>query len=149
MRLGNVFFFPDFGGYFLEPANAEPANPLVTPNPMTPLWYMAPFYGMLRAIPHKLCGVVTMISAMGVLFLVPWLDNSSVRSMRYKGIYSRVAFRFMVVSFVVLGYLGIHELTPVKQWMAQGATLLYFAYFLLMPLYTRFESTKPLPERGQ
>ena len=144
-----VFFFPDFGGYFLEPANAEPANPLVTPSPMTPLWYMAPFYGMLRAIPHKLGGVMVMFSAMGLLFLVPWLDNSPVRSMRYKGNYSRIALSLMVVSFVVLGYLGIHEQTPGKQIMAQGATFLYFAYFLGMPFYTRFESTQLLPEHIQ
>ena len=110
---------------------------------------MAPFYGMLRAIPHKLGGVMVMFSAMGLLFLVPWLDNSPVRSMRYKGNYSRIALSLMVVSFVVLGYLGIHEQTPGKQIMAQGATFLYFAYFLGMPFYTRFESTQLLPEHIQ
>jgi ubiquinol-cytochrome c reductase cytochrome b subunit len=116
---------------------------------MTPLWYMAPFYGMLRVIPHKLGGVMVMLSAMSVLFLVPWLDNSPVRSMRYKGRYSRIALGLMAVSFVALGYLGMHELTSVTQIMAQSATLLYFAYFLLMPFYTRWESTHTLSESTQ
>ncbi len=142
-----VFFTPTAGGYFLEPANAEPANPLLTPGDITPLWYMAPFYGILRAIPHKLGGIVLMLSALGVLWFLPWLDRSAVRSMRYKGIYSRVALALMVISFMTLGYLGTCELTQSKQVIAQIATLIYFAYFLLMPFYTRIESVRPLPQR--
>ncbi|PJD92546.1 MAG: cytochrome b [Legionella sp.] len=142
-----VFFIPTVGGYFLEPANAQPANPLVTPGDITPLWYMAPFYGMLRAIPHKIGGIVIMLSAMGVLFFMPWLDRSSVRSMRYKGTYSRMALVLMVMSFMTLGYLGTCELTYWKQLIAQMATALYFAYFLCMPFYTRLESVRLLPKR--
>lgn len=142
-----VFFFPTFGGYFLEPANAEPANPLFTPHLITPLWYLSPFYGILRAVPDKGLGVFILCWAMGILFFMPWLDRSPVRSMRYKGPMSRMAFLLMLLSFIALGILGQQELNPFNQHLAQGATILYFAYFLGMPFYTRFEKTRPLPER--
>lgn len=142
-----VFFFPTLGGYFLEPANAEPANALVTPSQITPLWYMAPFYCILRAIPDKGCGIVLSFASIGILFFLPWLDRSPVRSMRYKGHWSRWALALMVSSFVVLGYLGLQDLTALNQAIAQIAILIYFAYFLLMPMYTRMESTRPLPQR--
>ncbi len=142
-----VFFFPDMGGYFLEPTNLEPANPLVTPQHITPLWYMAPFYAMLRAIPDKLWGVVVMGSAMLVLFFLPWLDRSPVRAMRYKGYYSQAALVFFILSVLVLGFLGTRALTPGTLWVARGSTVVYFAYFLLMPLYSKHESHQALPER--
>ncbi|MGV3740543.1 MAG: cytochrome b [Gammaproteobacteria bacterium] len=142
-----VFFFPDAGGYFLEPANAEPANPSVTPAQITPLWYMAPFYCILRAIPNKPLGIFFMFAAIGVLFLLPWFDNSPVRSMRYKGKLSRGALSLGMVSFVTLGYLGMQELTMWHQIIAQIAIVGYFSYFLLMPFYTRIEACLPVPTR--
>lgn len=142
-----VFFFPDLGGYFLEPANAEPANPLVTPSHITPLWYMAPFYCILRAIPDKNIGIVLTFAAIAILFFLPWLDRSPVRSIRYKGRCSRTALGLLLGSFIILGYLGMQELTPFNQGLAQLATILYFAYFLLMPLYTRLETCLPVPKR--
>lgn len=142
-----VFFFPDADGYFLEPANAEPADPLVTPTQITPLWYMAPFYCILRAIPNKSLGIFFMFSAIGILFFLPWLDNSAVRSMRYKGKVSRWALGVGMASFVFLGYLGMQELTQWKQMLAQIAIVGYFAYFLLMPVYTRKERCLPVPNR--
>lgn len=142
-----VFFFPDLGGYFLEPTNSEPANPLVTPSHITPLWYMAPFYCILRAIPDKNIGIILSFSAIIILFFLPWLDRSPVRSIRYKGRFSRIALGLFLSSFVLLGYLGMQELTPIYQGLAQMATLLYFAYFLLMPLYTRLERCLPVPKR--
>ncbi|MCX7090007.1 MAG: cytochrome b N-terminal domain-containing protein [Legionellales bacterium] len=142
-----VFFFPDLGGYFLEPTNSEPANPLVTPSHITPLWYMAPFYCILRAIPDKNIGIILSFSAIMILFFLPWLDRSPVRSIRYKGRFSRVALGMLLSSFVLLGYLGMQEWTPIYQGLAQMATLLYFAYFLLMPLYTRLEKCSPVPTR--
>jgi ubiquinol-cytochrome c reductase cytochrome b subunit len=145
--LSVVFFCPDMGGYFLEPDNFIPANPLVTPDHITPVWYMTPFYAILRAIPHKLLGIVVMFSALGILLLLPWLDNSPVRSMRYKGYASRSALFFCVLSFLTLGYLGMVEITPVKQFLARICTIAYFAYFLLMPIYTRYEVCKKVPER--
>ena len=142
-----VFFFPDMGGFFLEPTNAEPANPMVTPLHITPLWYMAPFYCILRAIPDKNFGILFMFAAMGILFFLPWLDRSPVRSMRYKGKLSRSALGLMVGSFITLGYLGMQELNLLNQSNAQVAIILYFAYFLLMPVYSRIESHLPEPTR--
>lgn len=142
-----VFFVPDMGGYFLEPANFTPANPMVTPDHIAPVWYLTPFYAMLRAIPDKLFGVLTMASAVLVLFFMPWLDKSPVRSMRYKGRYSRCALSALVVSFLILGYLGTIGVTSLTQYMARVCTAIYFAYFLLMPLYSRYEPYRTVPER--
>jgi ubiquinol-cytochrome c reductase cytochrome b subunit len=142
-----VFFFPDVGGYFLEPANAEPANPLVTPPHITPLWYMAPFYCILRTIPNKNLGIFCMFASIGILFFLPWLDRSPVRSIRYKGVVSRIALTVMVLSFISLGYLGLQELTWLNQCIAQLALCCYFAYFLFMPIYSRIETPRPLPSR--
>lgn len=145
--LGVVFFFPDMGGYFLEPDNFLQADPLSTPNHITPIWYMAPYYSMLRAVPHKLLGIVVMISAMVILVLMPWLDKSPVRAMRYKGLYSKVALGVIVSSFLILGGLGTMEVTVFKLYVARCCIVLYFAGFVLMPLYTRYEQCHAVPER--
>ena len=142
-----VFFCPDMNGYFLEPSNSEPANTMVTPAQITPLWYMAPFYCILRSIPNKQFGIVLMFTAMAILFLLPWLDCSPVRSMRYKGNCSRIALCLLVSSFITLGYLGMQELSIWNQTFARTAMVLYFSYFLLMPMYSRFEEHKLLPAR--
>ncbi|CAM2809095.1 ubiquinol--cytochrome c reductase, cytochrome b [Legionella steigerwaltii] len=142
-----VFFTPEMGGYFLEHNNFAPANPLITPDHIAPMWYMSPFYAMLRAIPDKLSGVMCMGLALLVLFFLPWLDRSPVRSMRYKGNYSRVMLFLGVIAFVFLGYLGTIPVTPARLFLARVSTGLYFAYFILMPFYTRFESPRPLPAR--
>ena len=86
-----VFFAPEMKGYFLEHANFAPANPLTTPEHIAPVWYMTPFYAMLRAVPDKFFGVIVMGAAILILFFVPWLDNSPVRSIRYKGVLSKIA----------------------------------------------------------
>jgi ubiquinol-cytochrome c reductase cytochrome b subunit len=142
-----LFFIPDFGGYFLEHANFAPADPLVTPAHISPVWYMTPFYAMLRAIPNKLFGVVTMGSAILIFFFLPWLDRSSVRSMRYKGPFSKIALCLGVISFCLLGYLGTVDVTPIKVLLARLGTFLYFAYFILMPIYSRLEPTRVVPDR--
>ena len=142
-----VFFFPDMGGYFLEPANFAPADPLSTPDHITPVWYMAPFYAMLRAIPDKFFGIWVMVSALLILMFMPWLDKSPVRAMRYKGLYSKMALSAMVSCFLILGYLGTVDITPLKLWLARACIIIYFAYFLLMPFYTRYESHRPVPDR--
>ena len=82
-----MFFFPEGGGYFIEMANFQEANPLVTPDHIAPVWYYAPFYTMLRAIPDPLGGLIVMAAAVAIFFIVPWLDRSNVASIRYKGIY--------------------------------------------------------------
>ena len=142
-----VFFIPEMGGYFLEYANFAPANPMVTPEHIAPVWYMTPFYAILRAIPHKLTGVIAMGAAILILLFIPWLDRSPVRAMRYKGNYSKYALITFVISFCILGYLGTVQVTPLKQYFARTCTVIYFAYFLLMPFYSRYEQHKTVPER--
>lgn len=142
-----VFFTPKFGGLFIEPDNFLPANPMVTPPEIAPVWYMTPFYAMLRAIPNKLLGLMTMAAGIAVMFVLPWLDRSKVRSIRYKGTYSKIAIMVFVVCFIGLGYLGHEGVSPLRTMLARIFTAGYFGFFLLMPFYTAIEKTKPLPER--
>ncbi|OGV46034.1 MAG: cytochrome B [Legionellales bacterium RIFCSPHIGHO2_12_FULL_42_9] len=142
-----VFFAPEMGGCFLEVENLVAANPLVTPEHITPVWYTAPFYTMLRVIPDKLSGVITMSCAILILFFIPWLDQSPVRSMRYKGKFSIVALSLFSVSFILLGFLGTVRITPARLCVARICTAIYFAYFILMPIYSRFEKHKTVPDR--
>ncbi|UZE95576.1 cytochrome b [Alkalimarinus alittae] len=149
-----VFFFPEMGGYALEKPNFEPANPLKTPEHIAPVWYFTPYYAMLRAVtvgilglPAKFWGVVVMGAAIAILFVLPWLDRSPVKSIRYKGWISKIALIAFAISFVVLGYLGAVPSTPGKTTLAQILTFIYFAFFILMPWYSRIDKTKPVPER--
>ena len=149
-----VFFAPEMGGYFLEIANFQEANPLKTPEHVPPVWYYTPFYSMLRAvtvplfgIDAKFWGMLVMFGAIAILFVLPWLDKSPVRSMRYKGWYSRIALLAFIVSFLILGVLGTQSVSPAKTLLAQLMTVVYFAYFIAMPWYTRAEVTTQPPER--
>ncbi len=149
-----VFFVPEMGGYFLEVANFQEADSLKTPEHVPPVWYYTPFYSMLRAvtaplfgIDAKFWGLLVMFGAIAILFFLPWLDRSPVRSMRYKGWWSRAALLLFVVSFIVLGYLGTRSVSPAKTLLAQIMTVVYFAYFIAMPWYTRFERTAEPPAR--
>ena len=142
-----VFFFPEMGGYFLEKPNFEQANALKTPLHIAPVWYFTPFYAILRAVPDKLMGVVAMGGSIAALFVLPWLDRSPVKSMRYKGWISKTWLLVFCICFVILGVLGVLAPTPERTLVARICTVLYFAYFILMPFYTRMEKTKPVPER--
>jgi ubiquinol-cytochrome c reductase cytochrome b subunit len=146
-----VFFAPEMGGYFIEHPNFEPANPLKTPEHIAPVWYFTPFYAILRAVPSMagsaFPGVVAMGAAIVVIFFLPWLDRSPVKSIRYKGIIFKVWLGIFVVVFVVLGWLGVQPATPILTLLAQICTFLYFAFFLLMPIYSKMDKTKPVPER--
>lgn len=142
-----VFFFPEMGGYFLEKPNFEQANAFKTPEHIAPVWYFTPFYAILRAVPDKLFGVMAMGAAIAVLFVLPWLDRSPVRSMRYKGWLSKAWLVVFCLAFVTLGVLGVQAPTPGRTLLAQLCTVLYFSYFVLMPFYTRLEKTKPVPQR--
>ena len=142
-----MFFFPEGGGYFLELANFEEANPLVTPEHIAPVWYYSPFYTMLRAVPDPLGGLIVMAAAVAILFVVPWLDRSNVASIRYKGILSKIAIVLFTVSFVTLGYLGTVTVTETGKIMSVICTLMYFGFFLLMPIYTSIEKTYEVPDR--
>lgn len=142
-----MFFAPTMGGIFVEADNSVLANPMMTPPEIAPVWYMTPFYAMLRAIPNKFFGLMTMAAAIALMFVLPWLDRSSVRSIRYKGWMSKLAIMLFVISFCGLGYLGHEAVTPLRTMMSRLLTFTYFAFFLLMPFYTRIEKTKRLPER--
>ena len=151
-----VFFFPDGGGYLLEKPNFEPANPLKTPDHIAPVWYFTPFYAILRAVPDKLLGVVAMGAAIAVLFVLPWLDRSPVKSIRYKGWISKIMLAIFVVCFIILGICGVKQPDALVEFvpfdmtyrvMGQLCTVFYFAYFVLMPFWTSKETCKPVPER--
>ncbi len=146
-----IFFAPDLGGLFLEPPNFEPANPLKTPDHIAPVWYFTPFYAMLRAVPpmfgSQFPGVIVMFAAILVLFFLPWLDRSPVKSVRYKGPLFRIAIGIFVVTFVVLAWLGMQPATDTLTLLARIFTTVYFLFFFLMPWYSKVDSTKPVPER--
>lgn len=142
-----LFFAPTMGGLFLEHDNFIRANPMVTPLEISPVWYMTPFYAMLRAVPNKLLGLIIMAGAIGLMFVLPWLDRSRVRSIRYKGSLSKIGIVVFVVCFISLGYLGHEGVSPLRTMLARLFTIGYYAFFLLMPFYTSIEKTKHLPER--
>ena len=149
-----VFYVPEMFGYFLETPNFEPANALKTPDHIAPVWYYTPFYAMLRAatfplftMPAKFWGLVVMAGAIFIPFVLPWLDRSPVKSIRYKGILSKAMLGLFVISFFILGYLGTIAPSKTATALAQVCTIIYFAYFVLMPWYTRAEKTKPVPDR--
>lgn len=144
---GVVFFAPEMGGYFLEYANFDPADTRVTPEHIQPVWYFTPFYAMLRAVPDKLIGAVTMGAAVLLPMFLPWLDRSRVKSIRYRGWLYKSALAIFTVSFLMLGWLGTQPATGVYVMMARVFTALYFGFFLLMPYYTAIDKTKPVPER--
>jgi ubiquinol-cytochrome c reductase cytochrome b subunit len=161
-----VFFWPDGGGYFLEANNFIPANPLQTPEHIAPVWYFTPYYAMLRAVPSFLSsqfwGVLVMGAAVVMLFFLPWLDRGKVKSIRYRGSRYKGWLVAFVISFLILGYLGV---VPVTVWgqfgekvpvlatadkatvVARVLTVVYFLFFILMPWYTARDKTKPVPER--
>lgn len=192
--LGIVFFWPDFGGIFLEKDNFAPANSLQTPPDIVPLWYFTPFYSILRASTEHLLqffavataligvaqffllkldikiragllavaalfvfiflnssgkawGVILMGSAIVCFFLLPWLDRSPVKSIRYRSLPFKIALVIFLVAFFILGYLGMNAPTPAKTLLAQICTCIYFAFFVLMPWFTSIGKTKPLPSR--
>ena len=158
-----LFFIPEMGGYFLEYNNFIPADPLKTPSHIAPVWYFTPYYSVLRAVPplfnSQFPGVMAMGLATMILFLLPWLDRDPVKSIRYRGVYFKTALAIFVVTFLILGYLGTE---PTNVWGQFGAwlgnadratvaarvfTLLYFAFFILMPWYTAIDKPKPVPDR--
>ena len=142
-----IFFFPEGGGYFLEPPNFEPANALKTPAHIAPVWYFTPFYAILRAIPHPFMGAVAMFAAILALALLPWLDRGKVRSLRYRsGLHTANLINFCI-SFVALGVLGVLPAEGVYTLMAQIFSFTYFGFFILLWFYSKNEKTKPLPVR--
>jgi ubiquinol-cytochrome c reductase cytochrome b subunit len=144
---GIIFFMPEMGGYFLEFANFEEANPLKTPEHIAPVWYFTPFYSVLRAVPDKFWGFVAFAASVAVPFMLPWLDRSRVKSWRYRGNITKVMLVVFVASFLILGVLGVKAPTPDRTFLAQICSVLYFGFFLFMPIWTSLDKTKPVPER--
>jgi ubiquinol-cytochrome c reductase cytochrome b subunit len=142
-----VFFAPDMGGLFLEHANFEPANMTATPEHIAPVWYYTPYYAILRAVPDKLLGFILFAISVVLPVFLPWLDRSRVRSIRYRGWMYKTALTIFVVSFLMLGWLGLQPATHTYVIMARIFAVLYFLFFLLMPWYTAVDKTKPVPER--
>jgi ubiquinol-cytochrome c reductase cytochrome b subunit len=161
-----VFFIPNVGGYFLEANNFVPANPFKTPAAIAPVWYFTPFYSILRSIPpmfnSQFPGVLVMGASVVIICFLPWLDRSPVKSIRYKGPLFRGWLITFVVSFLVLGAFGTKEPNVLGTFsdnlpviggiyrsylVTRIFTVLYFAFFLLMPWYSKKDKTKPVPER--
>jgi ubiquinol-cytochrome c reductase cytochrome b subunit len=138
-----VFFFPNAMGH---PDNYIPANPMQTPAHIVPEWYFLPFYAILRAVPDKLGGVLLMFAAIFVLFILPWLDRSPVRSARFRPVF-RIFFWLLFIDCIALGYLGGKPAEGVYVVLSRIATVWYFLHFLLiLPLLSVFETTRPLPK---
>ncbi len=149
-----VFFAPEGGGYFLEYNNFIPADPLKTPQHIAPVWYFTPYYSMLRAVTYplfgidaKFWGVVAMGAGVLIFFFLPWLDRAPAKSIRYRGPIFKFAVAVFVVCFFILGYLGMLPPTPGRTLLAQICSVLYFGFFLLMPVYTKLDKCKPVPDR--
>ena len=142
-----LFFWPEAGGLFLEHDNFIPANPLVTPEHIKPVWYFTPYYAILKAVPDKLMGVILMGLSVVILFFLPWLDRSPVKSIRYKGLWYKIMVGVFAVAFVRLGMLGMAEGTPAQTIEMRVWTFVYFAFFILLYFLSPGGKTKPLPER--
>jgi ubiquinol-cytochrome c reductase cytochrome b subunit len=144
-----VFFAPEMGGYFIEHANFVPANPFQTPEHIAPVWYFTPFYAILRAIPHKLSGVIAMFGSIFVLFLLPWIDRGKVRSIRYRSNAFKWLLVMLVVSFIGLGYLGALPVSEIRTNFARLFSVGYFGFFLGLWVISKNENTRPVPTRVQ
>ena len=139
---GFVFFAPNYMGH---PDNYIPANPLVTPAHIVPEWYFLPFYAILRAVPDKLGGVLLMFAAIAVLFVLPWLDRSPVRSAKFRPLYKQF-FWILLLDCIVLGYIGAMPAEGIYIVIGRIATAYYFIHFLIiLPLLSVIERPKPLP----
>ncbi len=142
-----IFFNPEMGGYFLEAPNFTPADPLKTPEHIAPVWYFTPYYSILKAVPNQGLGVIAMAASLVILFFLPWLDKSPVLSMRYKSPIFKVALALFVICFFILGYLGMKAPNEMRTLVARICTIYYFAFFVLMPWWSQWGTTKPVPTR--
>ncbi|MEM6774585.1 MAG: ubiquinol-cytochrome c reductase [Pseudomonadota bacterium] len=142
-----MFFMPEMGGYFLEHANFEHANALKTPDHIAPVWYFTPFYSVLRAVPDKFWGFVAFAASVAIPFALPWLDRSPVKSWRYRGNLNKWMLIVFAASFLILGVLGVKTPTAGRTFLAQICSIFYFAFFLLMPVWSAMDKPKPVPER--
>ena len=144
---GVVFFVPTLNDLFLEKPNFEEANPLSTPEHIAPVWYFTPFYAMLRAVPDQRMGALLMVLAILAFFFLPWLDRSPVKSVRYRGWIFKTFLAIFTVSFLALMYLGLKPASTAYVYAARVFTAGYFAFFVLMYWFSKWDRTKPVPTR--
>jgi ubiquinol-cytochrome c reductase cytochrome b subunit len=158
-----IFYQPTVGGWFIEYDNFIPANNLVTPAEIKPVWYFTPFYAILRVIPSKGLGVFALAASIILLFLVPWLDRGAVRSIRYRGRGYKIALTLFTITFVLFGAIGAGksgewipeifgptaDVSGIEMHFGWLLLAIYFGFFLFLWVYTYFgyEKTKPVPER--
>ena len=142
-----IFFWPEAGGLFLEHDNFVPADPLVTPEHIKPVWYFTPYYAILKAVPDKLMGVILMGVSVMILFFLPWLDRSPVKSIRYKGWGYKIMLMVFAFAFIRLGMLGMAEGTPAETIEMRIWTFVYFGFFILLFFLSPKMKTKPVPDR--
>jgi ubiquinol-cytochrome c reductase cytochrome b subunit len=135
-----IFFAPEMGGYFLEHANFVPADSLVTPEHIAPVWYFTPFYTVLRAVPDPFLGVIAMGAAVMILFFLPWIDRNPIKSWRYRSALHKFSILYFVVTFFVLGWLGMQAVTPLNSELGIRFTEVYFSFFLVL-----WFTSKPRP----
>ena len=131
-----VFYAPEMGGYFLEHANFVPANALVTPEHIAPVWYFTPFYSILRAIPDPQFGALAMLLSIIVLFFLPWIDTNPIKSIRYRSTLFKVNLFIFVIAFMILGWLGVKAVTPLYSELALRFSQVYFLFFILLYFYS-------------
>uniref|UniRef100_E6QUE8 Cytochrome b n=1 Tax=mine drainage metagenome TaxID=410659 RepID=E6QUE8_9ZZZZ len=141
-----IFYDPTMHGVFLEPTMFAPANALRSLPDVTPPWYLAPFYAMLRAFSNKYLGIAVMVLAILLPFFLPWLDQNPVKSSRYRPVY-RMMIILLVATFATLAWVGEQPPLPKYHLIEVAGALLYLGFFLLLPVISKFEPTRPVPER--
>jgi ubiquinol-cytochrome c reductase cytochrome b subunit len=142
-----VFFIPTFGGLFMEAPNFEPANPSSTPEHIAPVWYFTPYYAILRAVPDQKMGALLMALSVAAFLFMPWLDRAKNKSIRYRGISSKFLLGTFFVTFLMLMWLGLKPADGIYVLLARIFTVLYFAFFILLPFVSKADGNGPVPER--
>ena len=141
-----IFYAPTMPGIFMERTTFLAANPMVSLPDVTPPWYLSPYYAMLRAVPNKYYGIAIMITSVLLPFLLPWLDRNPVRSSRYRPVY-KVMLIVAGVSFITLAWVGEQPPLPKYFLIERVATALYLGFYILLPIISKIEPTRPVPER--
>jgi ubiquinol-cytochrome c reductase cytochrome b subunit len=142
-----VFFMPTFGGLFMEAPNFEPANPVSTPEHIAPVWYFTPYYAILRAVPDQKIGALLMAISVAIFLFLPWLDRAKNKSIRYRGIASKLLLGTFFFTFVMLMWLGLKPADGIYVLLARIFTALYFGFFILLPFVSKADGNGPVPDR--
>jgi len=142
-----VFFIPTFGGLFMEAPNFEPANPSSTPEHIAPVWYFTPYYAILRAVPDQKLGALLMALSVAVFLFMPWIDRAKNKSVRYRGIASKILLGVFFVTFLMLMWLGLKPADGIYVLLARIFTVLYFGFFVALFFVSKWDGNGPVPDR--